>query len=708
MKKFLGFALVFTMALLVLGCNKSTTTADALGGEYDTVTELASGFTSLANTNANGEIDAEGYYTVGTQKFKTVDTFKTIYQTEPTDALFNYLVNSWTYNSEHYTNMVDGLVENDKYSNLVGAMAVGYKVVENNDGSETWTFQLKENVPWVRNTDGSVYAEVTADDFVAGIRYVLDPLNGSETATIVTGVVKGAKAYYDALATEATTDDLAFSTVGIQAVSKYQVAYTLIKPTPYFLSSLTYSPYLPVNQDWLDEKGTDFGQTADDILVNGAFRITNHIKYSLMEYSKNESYYDAKHVYVKTVTKRFLPATATVSTTREWFEGGYIDSFTVSAQDEVGYAKYVLGENNTGSVSSPANALCNAVMQVGDATYVGYFNFVRTNWEYADSNFVKTEGEKAAAAKAIQNVNFRKGFLYGLKVMEALARYNPNQPSQWLMRGFTIRDLCAWEGQDYADYVDAVYNQRQSTTGITLTGIVQGSDPVYDATKSASFFATAKTELKAAGLTDADFPIQIDVIGNMNVVRQPYELAMFAALEAAGTGVIDICYNVPRSDAENTSWGSVINNYDFSLWSGWGPDYADPQTFLHCYALGGDMIDYLGFDGTSATHDLEVATLSAYDALYQLGAAITDVSRTGERYQKFAEAEYALIYEYVLVIPWQSRSGYSPVVARTVPFQAGKATYGLTSDKLKNVVVTDQTITQAQRAIVVAAYNAGK
>jgi ABC-type oligopeptide transport system substrate-binding subunit len=31
------------------------------------------------------------------------------------------------------------------------------------------------------------------------------------------------------------------------------------------------------------------------------------------------------------------------------------------------------------------------------------------------------------------------------------------------------------------------------------------------------------------------------------------------------------------------------------MWSGWGPDYADPQTFLHTMIVGGDMVEQLGF-----------------------------------------------------------------------------------------------------------------
>ena len=29
--------------------------------------------------------------------------------------------------------------------------------------------------------------------------------------------------------------------------------------------------------------------------------------------------------------------------------------------------------------------------------------------------------------------------------------------------------------------------------------------------------------------------------------------------------------------------------------SGWGPDYADPNTFLHTMAIDGDMVEMLGF-----------------------------------------------------------------------------------------------------------------
>jgi oligopeptide transport system substrate-binding protein len=284
---------------LLVGCGGgskvkvSKTIADYTKGGV--VTELEQGYTTLDNQNANAPIDANGYYTYGGKKFKTADTYRTSYSTEPTKDKFNYLCNTWTYNSEHYTNMVDGLVENDKYSNIVGAIAKGYKVEQHEDGTETWTFQLKQGVVWVENESGQEYAEVTAQDFVTGIEYVLDPQNGSGTAGIVMGLIKGSAEYYEAYAAyiaakeagDAEAEKPSFETVGVKAIDNYHVAYTLYESTPYFLSSLTYSPFLPVNAEYLASQGTDFGATVNNILVNGAFRVTQHVTNNKMFYTRN-------------------------------------------------------------------------------------------------------------------------------------------------------------------------------------------------------------------------------------------------------------------------------------------------------------------------------------------------------------------------------------------------------------------------------------
>ena len=704
--------------------------------------QLAEGFTDLANKNANGAIDSEGYYTAGGQKFKVKDTFKTTYATEPDDAFFNYLINTWTYNSFHYCNMVDGLVENDKYGNIVGAIALGYKSSINADGSQTWTFQLRENAEWCDNETGKKVANVTANDFVSGAKYVLNPANASGTTSLLTQWIKGAAEYSEALGeyqADPSKEAPDFASVGVKAVSDYVLEYTLIEPTPYFLSVLTYSPYLPVYEQFVEEEGTEFGKTVNDILVNGAFRITEHTFQDKMVYAKNFHYYDRDHVYVKHVERKFVPGEATLDTTRTWFEAGLIDSFTVNEDDEAGWNAYVKGAEGTGTLKNPAAANCNAIQSYGDATYVGYFNFNRTFYEY-EGGITKSDAQKRDAAKAVLNKHFRNGFLWGMDVIKYLKRFSSDEPQNYLMRGFTNKELDSANGKDYTDYVNDEFNKNQGTTGVSLVGIDNGSDPVYNTTKALAAFTAARTELAAEGVS---FPVYIDYIGSRNAQLQVYEREMIASLEEAskvgGEYTVKINYNVPKDATQNTNWGSVKDNFDFSMWSGWGPDYADPNTYLHCYCIYGDMLKHNGLptdptqlgakelgqflpqkyqdlvtgsgdnkDYSAAIKKLQEDALGAYDAAYKIGAGIVDPTKKVERFEKFAEAEYKLIFDESIVIPWYSQNGYYASVSKTIPWQAGRATYGLTSDKYKNVIVTEDAITKDQRKAVTDEYDAGK
>lgn len=715
MKKLFGLFLLMVLSFGIVACNKED--AAEIEKMYDSVTELATGFTSLENTHANAPL-VDGKYTVGTTEFTVDDTYNTYYQSEVTEEKFNYLTANSQWNSLFYTNMVDGLVENDQYGAIVGAMAVGYKV-DTVDGYQVYTFQLKEGVQWVDNQTGLPYAEVVAADFVSGIEYVLDPTNGSQTTTIVQGFLKGATEYAAALGTAETDDDLDFSTVGVKEVSKYQVSYTLSEPAPYFLSALTYSPFLPVNSDYLASVGTAFGVTENYVLVNGAFRITSHIYENSFEMTKNAYYYDFDHVYVNQVNLRYVPNAATPSTLREWYEADLIDNFTVSSNDETGWSTYVTGgDSGTGTVSSPANASTNGVLVIGDVVYAGVWNFDRDTYEYgtdftkSGANVpVKTAAEQAATKQAVLNTNFRLGTLYGLDFMARLDAQP--EPSMLVMRGYTNRELTAFDGKDYADYVDEVFNTEQGTSGVSLSGSIQGTDPVFDIAKATTYFTTAKTELLAAGLTEADFPIKIDYIASRNATTQGYEQAMWEdILDAVGPDssnpIIDVRFNVAGSDALRSEWNWETINYDISFGGGWGPDYADAKTYLHTIKIGGDFQSNFGLLGdatTQAAKDAIAETVFGdFQALYEAAVAITDPTQTDARYKALAEAEYNAIFVSALNIPWQTTTSINPVVSNYLPFQRGKAAYGLTSDKFKNVIVADQVITQTDRAAIVAAF----
>lgn len=691
---------------------------------------LKEGFIDLANKNANSPLRADGKYVAGGKEFSMKDTFRTTYATEPRDDFYNYLCNGWTYSSEHYCNSVDGLVENDKYGNIVGAIALGYHVVDNDDGTQSWTFQLRENAEWVDNKTGTFIDYVKAQDFVTGIKYVLDPIHGSSTAEMVTNFLDGAEDYYDAMSDYEDgliTEAPDFADVGVKAIDDFTLEYTTASPMPYFITVLTYSPYLPVRAAFLEEIGSDFGATPNDIEVNGAFRITGHEFESKFEYSKNIHYYDRDHVYVNNIEKIYVPGTATAATTREWFEGDVIDSFSVRAKDQEGWKKYVTGEDGSGTLKNPYSEICNSVQSYGSTTYTGYWNFNRSDFAYNDSANVKTDAQKRATAAAVLNKHFRVGFLYGLDVLQNLKYYDENEPYNYLMRGYTNYELASAEGRDYTEYFNDVFNEKQGTTGKNVIGIDNGSDPVFSVSKAAAEFALAKSELIAAGwCSESDFPIKVDVVIDRSNDYNIFQRAMYASFDDASLApYVDVQLNLPNSDQQEQEWSISMassGNYDFSMASGWGPDYADPNTYMHTMCIGGDLLIYNGLhpvfpvssylptagvtlDSVDAIAEL---VLSEYDALYRVAAAVTDPAKTKERFEKFAVAEYNLIYESGLIVPWLAANGYAASVAKTVPWQAGRAGYGLQADKLKNVVVTDSAMTKADRKAVTDEYNAGK
>ena len=105
----------------------------------------------------------------------------------------NYLTTSSTSEFRVAANLVDTLIDYDKYGVPQSALATEWSVSEDN---LVWTFKLREGVKWVRN-DGTEYGEVTAQDFVDGMKYILDPTNESLTANIAYSVIKNGEKYYN-------------------------------------------------------------------------------------------------------------------------------------------------------------------------------------------------------------------------------------------------------------------------------------------------------------------------------------------------------------------------------------------------------------------------------------------------------------------------------------------------------------------------------
>ena len=99
--------------------------------------------------------------------------YRTLYSAEVTTL--NYLITGQTNELSIAANVVDCLVEYDAYGNVEPALATSW---EQNEDATVWTFKIREGLKWIDHTGAETEYDVTAQDFVDGIRYIADPLNG--------------------------------------------------------------------------------------------------------------------------------------------------------------------------------------------------------------------------------------------------------------------------------------------------------------------------------------------------------------------------------------------------------------------------------------------------------------------------------------------------------------------------------------------------
>lgn len=575
-------------------------------------------------------------------------TYSSTFSANPTT--FNYLLDYYADNTAVITNLVDGLLENDSYGNLVPALAEDWSVSA--DGL-TYTYKLRKDAKWY-TADGEEYASVKAQDFVTGIKYAAD--NKGQAMDLIQNSIKGLNDYV----TGVTND---FSTVGVKALDDYTVEYTLTRPESYWNSKTTNSILFPVNEEFLKSKDKDFGTlTPDSILYNGPYLLKDFTSKSSIEYVKNPHYYDHDKVTIEKVKLAYFDGSDQEMTIRNFESGAY--SIAGVYPNSSNYAK------------TKEKYQDNIVYSLQDKTS-WYFNF-NVNRKTYNHTAKTTDEQKKSAQTAILNKNFRQAINFGIDRTAYSAQSNGEEAASKTLRNTLVPPTFVQVGDKTFGEVTAskLVNYGTEWSGINLA---DAQDAYFNKEKAQAKFAEAKKELEAQGVT---FPIHLDVpvdqtnknaVSGMNSVKQTLETVL-----GSDNIVIDV-QQLSTDDFGNVAFlapNPAARDYDLNF-DGWVGDYQDPSTYLDPF--NAETGFYLKIFGLDAKEDQELIKSLGIDTYTQLlKEADAENKDVAKRYEKYAEAQ-AWMIDNSLVMSAMSNGGTASVT-KVTPFTRAYSLVGIKGD----------------------------
>ncbi|KXT90871.1 Oligopeptide ABC transporter, periplasmic oligopeptide-binding protein OppA [Streptococcus oralis] len=590
-------------------------------------------------------------------------TFSYVYAMDPSSL--DYSVTSKSSTSDVIANVVDGLLENDKYGNLIPSLAEDWSVSK--DGL-TYTYKLRKGVKWY-TSDGEEYAEVKAKDFVTGLKHAAD--GKSDGLSLLQDSIKGLAEYVSGESND-------FSTVGVKAVDDYTVEYTLNKPESFWNSKVTTATMLPVNEEFLNSKGSDYGApTPSSILYNGPYFLKSLTSKSVIEYEKNPNYWDKDNVKIDNIKLTFYDGSDQESLIRSFTQGAYTTARLFPTSSNFESTKKEYGDK---IVYSPQEA-------------TSYYLTVNVNRQSYNKTAKTDEAQKTSTKEALLNKNFRQALNFALDRHSYTAQLNGEEGANKIIRNSLVP-------HDYVQVGEKTFGELAQAELVSYgdqwkdVALTDGKDTIYSPEKAKAAFAKAKEELQAKGVT---FPIHLDIpVEQTDVIAVQQTNSLKQSIESSlGTEnvIVDVLQMTDNEKLSITSQAKVPAQKDYDLnGTGWGPDYQDPATYLNILdAKKGSALKHLGITRGKDPEVMAQVGLDEYKKL--LDDAAAETSDLNKRYEKYAKAQ-AWVSDSSLLIPVAS-SGGSPTVSRTVPFTKAYSQVGIKGDpfvfkglELQNDVVT--------------------
>ncbi len=676
-KRLLAFVMAGAMVLSLAACGGGSgddtgTTAAGSAGTTAAASETTAAGGSAGETSAEASGESKEETTAAAAESGEPSVYRTLYASEVTTL--NYLTSGSTNDWSIGANVVDSLIEYDKYGNVIPSLAESW---ENNDDMTEWTFHIRQGVKWV-DKDGNEVADVTANDWVSTAQYVNDARNDSDNQYMYStgSIVTNAQAYYDYTAYLLDCETYGFEegdenavdddgnkievvepvdpdSIGVKAVDDYTLVISLDQPCPFFISVLSYTTFMPVYGPFLEEAGDQFGLDNDNLLYCGAYILSSFEPQQERVLTKNQSYWDKDNVFIDEIHETYNAEASSIS-----------------------LQMYLDGEVDGASIDTN---LLDSMM--ADDTYKNLIHTTRRDIAYSywymfnfDPQFDE-EYEPENWKIAVNNTNFRKALAAGLDRVRALTVYDPYNPENLLNNTVTPATFAVGAGKDFTQYDPLKpYSDGDS----------------FDEAAAVSYRDAARAELEEAGCT---FPIKVLTCYNPTSANWDHECQIVEQqLEGLlGTDFIDI---IVEAGPETGFLAEVRRSGKYAFMScNWGADYADPQTWTEPFGIDNS------YNKWDKSEDPNTKALFAqwYEMVYGTDAAVEeglDVDPAGgvvgasqiyddeeARYEAFAKAE-ALLLDNAIVVPFKI-DGYSYTISNLNPLEGEYAPYGVALQRYK-------------------------
>ena len=521
-------------------------------------------------------------------------------------------------------NLVVNLLEFDNHGKLQPSAAESWGT---EDGGQTWTFHLRDDVTWV-DVNGNYKADVVADDWATTLEWILNyHKNDAFNTSMCLPIIEGAQEYYDY--TQSLTEEEAlaldktkfFEMVGIECPDERTIVYHCTGHCTYF-DTMCINPILyPTSQKLIDELGVEnvVGMSNEQMWYSGAYTLTTYIPNNEKVLTRNPAYFDKDCKLFDTVTIRVVESALVDD---QLWETGEVDYTDVS-------------ESTLSTImSDPNNKWNDYLVESRLEPYATnlLFNYNKMNEDGTPDTNWNT---------AVANEAFRKSIYWGLDLTNIWYSGNPINPLNLESLGFTCKDFVFFEnGDDYSSHVISQLDIPES----------DGKSPRrYQPDKAEQFKQQAMEELSAKGVT---FPITIDYYSKAGVeTAVDTATIMKEIFEALGTDYITFNIKTYVSSYSQEVSTPALDCFSTSMW---GADFLDVSNWLDQCLYQNEAALYsksnMHLDGITDPELIEQFTTFT-NMVYAAEGIYDDMDA---RNQAFADAEAYLI-NHALVIPWSYR-----------------------------------------------------